>query len=468
MKKSIIFTVVSSALFAVGSTVAEERNTTFTGMTQALPDAKAGECYAKVMIPATYKTESQEIVKRDGYDKIEIIPAKYETVQEKVMVRQGAEKIIPVPAVYGTVEERVETEPTRTLWKTGKSSKSRQADSNLVAGARAFGLPENAVAGQCFSEHYSAAQFKTETQKILKKEASVKFEVVPAKYETVTEKVLVREASEKLVEVPAEYEKVTEKVLQRAAYTTWKKGRGPVERIDNGTGEIMCKVEVPAVYKTITKRMLKTPASTRKVEIPAKYSAQKVRKLISPAVQKEIEIPAEYETITKRMQVTDSSTSWLAAGAAAGSAGKSTGKTLCMAAVPAKFETITKRVIKTPASVKKLEIPAVYETQAVRKLVSPPQEKRISIPAEKQSISKRIKVTDAKLEWRSVLCQTNMSKSLNLQIQKALHSAGFNPGPIDGVIGRQTLVAVDQFQQKNSLPTGGLTMQTLAKLGVSL
>ena len=53
-------------------------------------------------------------------------------------------------------------------------------------------------------------------------------------------------ASTRLETVPAQYETVTEEVLVRPAYTTWKKGTGPIQRIDQATGEIMCLVEVPA------------------------------------------------------------------------------------------------------------------------------------------------------------------------------------------------------------------------------
>ena len=469
MKKiAKVFTqcLISSAVLLSGVAVSEETGGSDSGMGLALPNAKPGECYAKVMTPAQYKTEAQEVIKRDAYEKIEIVPAKYETVEEKVLVRQGGEKIVPVPAVYGTQEERIETEPARKVWRQGKGAKAAIADSSLVAGAHALGLPETATVGQCFAEYHLPAQYRTETQKVLKKEASKKFEVVAAKYETVEEKVLVSEASEKLIEVPAEYETVTEKVLERAAYTTWKKGRGPVERIDNSTGEIMCMVEVPAKYKTIKKRILKSPATTKKVAIPAKYTVQKVRKLVSPAAENAIEIPAEYEVVSKRIKVSDGKTTWAAASGVSPE-GKATGRNLCITEIPGKFKTIKKNIIKTPATVKKVEIPAVYQTQKVRKLVSPPQEKRIKIPAEKQTVTKRILVSSPKLEWQSVLCETNMTKSMNLQIQNALKKAGFNPGLIDGVIGRQTLVAVDQFQQKNNLPTGGLTMRTLKELGIN-
>ncbi|MCB1751997.1 MAG: hypothetical protein KDI74_09760 [Gammaproteobacteria bacterium] len=62
---------------------------------------------------------------------------------------------------------------------------------------------------------------------------------------------------------------MTEKVLVKPAYTTWKSGRGRIERVDNASGEIMCPVEVPAEYRTVTKRVMKSGPSTRKETIPA-------------------------------------------------------------------------------------------------------------------------------------------------------------------------------------------------------
>ena len=435
-------------------------------MGEMLPNAKAGECYAKVMIPAEFKTETQEIVKRPASEKIEIIPASYKTVVDQILVKPSVEKIVPVAAVYATEVEKVEIEPARLVWQRGSGKSAKLASSSMVVAANALGLPKKSEVGECYSEYHQPELFKTETIKVLIKDASKKFTVVPASYETVEEKVLVSEASERLIEVPAEYDTVTEQVLQSPAYTTWKKGRGPVERVDHGTGEIMCLVEVPAEYKTITKRVLKSKAATRKESIPAKYIVKKVRKVVAVASEKAVDIPAEYKEVTKRVKVSDAKTSWVASGGNAD--GKKTGSTLCMVQIPAKYSTVEKRVVKSPASVQKVVVPAVYQPQKVRKLVTAAQEKVISIPAKKQTVSKRVQVSSPKLEWRSILCQTNMTADMNLKIQNALHKAGYNPGPIDGVIGRQTLLAVDAFQRKNNLSTGGLTLRTLKELGVTL
>jgi hypothetical protein len=152
--------------------------------------------------------------------------------------------------------------------------------------------------------------YRTETLQLLKREASERVEVVPAKYEWVEERVLVKEASTRLEEIPATHEWVEERVLDREAHTVWKKGRGLIERVDNTTGEIMCLVEVPATFKTVRTRILKTPATTREVQIPAKYSTIKVRKLVSSPQTKRIEIPAEHQTITKTHMVSDGHMEW--------------------------------------------------------------------------------------------------------------------------------------------------------------
>lgn len=70
------------------------------------------------------------------------------------------------------------------------------------------------------------------------------------------------------------------------------------------------------------------------------------------------------------------------------------------------------------------------------------------------------------MEWRSVLCETNSSGAMVTQIQRALLKAGHNPGPIDGVIGSETKAAIVSFQKAKGLAIGGITQQTLKKLGM--
>ena len=432
----------------------------------ALPNAKAGECYAKVIIPAQYKTETQTVTTKEASSKIEIIPAKYEWTEEKVLVKEASKKLVPVPATYTDVTEKVLVTPAEKIWTRGAKKTAARANPSILSGAVANGLNlSDAKVGNCYAEYFIPAQYKTETQQVLKSEASQKIEIIPAKYELVDEKILVKDASSKLVEVPAVYETVTEQVLVKPATTEWKKGRGPIERLDNSTGEIMCLVEVPAVYKTVSKRVLKTPTTTKKIEIPAEYKVQKVRKLVTAAQEKKIEIPATYETVTKRVKVADEKVMWAVRGSKLD--GKATGATLCLKELPAVYKTVKQKKVKTPATTKIVEIPAEYKSIKKRKLITPAQEKKIEIPAKTENISKKIRVSEETMQWRPVLCETNMSDTTITDIQRALKKAGYDPGPIDGLIGNQTLVAVESFQKANGLPRG-LTLQTLEKLGVKI
>ena len=282
------------------------------------PNAKPGECYARVLTPATYNTETKEVLKREAGYRIEVSHPTYEWTTEEVLV----------------------------------------------------------------------------------KEESVVAKVVPARYEWRTESVLVKDAHEHLKTIPAVYETKREKVLVKSAYTTWKKGRGPIEKLDNSTGEIMCLVEIPAEYRTITSKVIVTPARVEKESHPAEYKE------------------------------------------------------------------IKKRVMVEGPTIAKTTIPAVYKTIKVKKIASTGKETRIEIPALYQTVTNRVKMSDSYLEWRSILCETNTTGSIVRDIQRALLAANHNPGPIDGVIGSETMSAVNHYQQAKNLAVGQLTFETLKSLGV--
>lgn len=434
--------------------------------TGTLPNAKPGECYAKVVIPAQYKTENVDVTVREASVRFETVPAEYQEVEEKILVKEAAKKIVPVPAEYEIAKETVELAPASKRWLAGKSRKSIPANPSLLSAVAGGGIKlDGQQVGSCLSEYYVPAQYKQEDVRVLKTAAFDKIEVEPAAYEWAEEKVLVKEAAKKVVEVPAEFETVTEKVLIKPATTAWKTGRGLVERIDNTTGEIMCLVEIPAQYKTVKRRVIKTPATTKEIEIPAEYKIQKVRKLVKPAQERRIKVEPTYETVSKTVKVAEEKFFWHP-DYEDKPQGRATGNTICLRETPAKMATIEQRKVKTPATIKEVEIPAEYKMLKVRKLVKPAQQKKIEIPAKIETVAKRVKVSDERLEWRSVLCETNITGRIMTDLQKALKAAGFNPGPIDGQVGAQTLRAVDNYQRAKGLERGGLTLNTLKSLGV--
>ena len=224
--------------------------------------------------------------------------------------------------------------------------------------------PSNAKPGSCYARVLIPETYEIQTEQVLDKPEHTEVRVIPAVYETVIEQVLVKEQAvtytvipavyeietEQLLEVPertetvitpAEYETYTEQVLVRPAYTTWKPGtglygRGASSGEDNitlPTGELLCRVEVPAQYDTVTRRrltspervetkvipaqfrtierqVLQTPARVVEGVAPAEYADIPVQRLVSPERQETVVVPATYKTVEKRIVTGGGSVEW--------------------------------------------------------------------------------------------------------------------------------------------------------------
>lgn len=184
------------------------------------------------------------------------------------------------------------------------------------------------------------ATYETVEERVMLKPATTRLEVVPAVYETVTERVLVKPETKKLVPVDAVYEEQSEQVLVTPATTFWKRSTvaeaaasGATETIVGDDGYVMCLIEKPAEYKTVTKTVmtkgpstveqivpaeyttvektvLKTPATTTEVEVPAEYGTVQTTKLVTPASESLTEVPATYDTVTTTKLVKEGSWEW--------------------------------------------------------------------------------------------------------------------------------------------------------------
>lgn len=246
-------------------------------------------------------------------------------------------------------------------------------------------------------------KYRTVKKRVVVQDGYERLEVIPAKFSSVSERVEVRPSSSRYTSTPAQYGTVTERVLVKPARQVWKKGRGPIEKMDHATGEILCLIEEPAQYKTITKQVLKTPAAVREVTEPAQY------------------------------------------------------------------RTVSRQVVAEPAKVRRVQVAPKVRDISITEVAEPARTREVAIPAKYTTITERELVQAARLEWRPILCETNTTPGVVREIQSALKSAGFNPGPIDGVIGAQTRTALGQYQRKNGLPVDRyLNMQTLRSLGIRM
>ena len=135
--------------------------------------------------------------------------------------------------------------------------------------------------------------------------------------------------------------------------------------------------------------------------------------------------------------------------------------------IPADYTTVTRQVVKTAAATREEAIPAEYSTATKQVLKAAATTREIEIPAEYTTVTKRRLVKKGGFtEWREVVCNYKVTAELNRQIQRALRDRGYDPGPIDNIIGTRTKAALVKFQKDNGLPIGNLNVETMKALGV--
>jgi len=432
-----------------------------TNVETILPNAQPGECYAKVIIPAKFETTTEKILSKEASERLEIVPAKYGTGSEKVLVKEASTRLSVIPATYSKTSEKVLVRDEEVMWHTSLKN-AIPVSAEILAAAKTGGADIDSMeAGSCYREYFTPATYTTSKQTYVSKEASASLKVVPATYEYAEERILVKEASQRIVKVPATYGTVSEKVMVEPEKTMWKKSQC------NGSGDcgVMCLVTTPARYKTVTKRVVKTPATTKVVDIPAVYKTIKVKKLATPATVQEVAIPEQTASYSVTSKAGDATFSWAKVGAK--STGKYTGHQVCKLVKPAQYRTITKTVVATPATTKETEIPAVYKDVTVTKLVTPAEVKRIAIPEAYSTITKRDMVSPSSVQWKRVVCSSHMGSSTLRAVQTALKNEGLYTGPIDGINGVLTKRALKSYQKAKGLAVGGLTHEVMKSLGVS-
>lgn len=297
----------------------------------------------------------------------------------------------------------------------------RVASTLAPVASGAPGLP-NAEPGECFARIHYEAEYRTDTEQVLKRaasrnvkviparfvdaeevvtirEASTKLELVPATYKTVTEGIVVAPATKRFETIPGAMESVTERVIVQPARSVWKRGVNiaglPTKQDANG--EVLCLVEEPAVYKTVT-RQVRKPDTVREIEVP------EVR------------------------------------------------------------QTINKTVVDTPANAREIAIPAVTKTVKVRKLVEEAREVSEEIPAEYEKVTRKSLVHPAGWEWKQVLCETNATPAKLGEIQAALRAKGLES---DGSL-KATLQSLNAFRTAQGMRTDNfITVDSLKLLGIS-
>lgn len=465
--------------------------------------------YEPIVIPL--KTVKEEVLRSEGSAKLQASKSALKTVTEQVLVREASKRLVEVPAVYDTVTERVKVADASREWKRGRAWVGKAINVRPLRGfvVGKDGKVDGAkvdIQGQyadntrldddvmCLVE--VPEQFQMVTRQVLRTAASVREEIIPAEYATVTRQVLSKEAQTSEQEIPATYQTVTHQVidiekLKAAGYKfdaagdivatpngdrvlrvgAIKGGSAKSAGAESGTEGYVREIKIPAEYKTISHQVVDQPASVRTVEVPGSTKLVKTRVVATPATTEEIVTPAVYKTESRQVVDQAPSTRETVIPAVYKTVERrvvDVAATTRKIPVPAVYETVTRRVVDVAPSVREVVIPAVYKTVTRQVIDMPASVREIEVPAKYESISYQVKVSEGKTEQRAVLCETNATPAKIAEIQRALKAAGFNPGPLNGVLRAQTMKAVNQYQQANNLPADGfLNLDTVKALGVS-
>ncbi len=262
-----------------------------------------------------------------------------------------------------------------------------------------------------------------------------------------TQEVVVKDSVNKITVTPAELEKGFKQVVTREGTKTYRI-EPPTYRVVSEQVKVRPEVKryivVPAVYEdvkeTVTLEEAKTvldqcrAAGTRYSsgtgamsfcarQVPAKQEVVKVKKLVSPETVRVETDPAQYKSVTR----------W---------------------------------IVDKPAQAIEVTLDPQYTKVASTEVVRPVEANQIILPEEKRQLKVTRFEGNARIVSRQTVCDPDINDDLVTRLQQSLVKRGFNPGSVDGKLGKRTLDALTEFQTANGLAVGALTLESLTALDV--
>ena len=242
--KNVILSVVVASIAVPSALVAQD-----FGSGNLPSQARPGQCYGRVLVPATYRNEAMSVVTRDAYEQVqvsepifradqqsvttadpykrfEVTEPTFRTENQTIVTRPEHERLVASPAVLSTRSETVVVREPRLVWRAG---------SNL-SGVRRM----DSATGEIFCLVEEAAVTQTVSRVVQVQPSQISRQRVPAQTQTIARRVLVTPASVREVNVPGTYQNVTVHTLVTPAdarRTMMPEQRGTVNRQVVESGE---------------------------------------------------------------------------------------------------------------------------------------------------------------------------------------------------------------------------------------
>ena len=273
------------------------------------------EVYCLVEIPEQYQTITRQVLKTHASVREVEIAAQYGEVSRQVIDTVASSRKVEIPGTFQTItRQEIDVEKLRaggykfddkgdlvampngvrilraasiegwqglvTVATAGGRAASCDSASRGAAAGISAATAKNTAGAASGIEGYVremkvAAVYKTETQQLVDRVASVRTVEVPTTFKTVKTRVVTAPASTEEVVFPATFKLVTREVIDRAS-----------------SREIL----LPAESSTLTRSVVDTPASTRRMAVPAVTQQVRRQVVATPESFREEVVPAVYKT----------------------------------------------------------------------------------------------------------------------------------------------------------------------------
>jgi hypothetical protein len=187
--------------------------------------------------------------------------------------------------------------PSKSMFATKPATSATMAEYTGTLSDANDNLPPNAEVGKCYARCFVADKFDFKEEMVIDKPVTYKTQTIPATYKTVFDTVVTKPASVRTEEIAAVYETVVEDIMVSPATQKWVKGVADAGCLSANPADcqVLCLQQVPAVYKKVSRKIVKTPSYKQDIPLAAEYKIVSKQVIDQPTRSEQIEIPATYK-----------------------------------------------------------------------------------------------------------------------------------------------------------------------------